>query len=571
MNLHRRQLLIGAGIAVAGAMIGARALGKAKRPRAHFGARRARQPNILLVVTDQERHGSLLPQGLHLPHRDRLYERAMRFSGMNGVTGLCSMARGNIYTGLHYQYNGVYENVPVPFAHDLYKSVPTLGTMLQDAGYETAYFGKWHLSHLPSQPVGTDRMRALLASYGFAISDQDREFDGALAGFDADRGIAEKAAQFIGSRRNARQPWFAAVNFVNPHDIMYFLATQRQFETYVQLPIGGVSLKPAPDDPLFRQNLGFDLPANFGKDADSGRVSAHKLFELDYDMGLGRIPLDDRDAWRNYQNYYFNCLRDVDRNIGIVYDALDASGGWNDTVVVFVSDHGELSGAHGLRGKGNVVYRENCSVPFAVWHPDMPAGGDTAALASHIDIAPTLLAFAGISEGERRAAYPQLQGVDLSEAIHASDRGTTGSGRKGVLYQWDSRIYGVPPQAIQEVTSAHGALSRTLLMTKGLLLEGMKTRSGMRGVFDGRYKFARYFRPTEHNVPGSFADLVRFNDLELYDTRADPLEQTNLAARPGNEALLWKMAMLCNELIALEIGEDRAQMLPGPQLLWNVG
>ena len=91
----------------------------------------------------------------------------------------------------------------------------------------------------------------------------------------------------------------------------------------------------------------------------------------------------------------------------------------------------------------------------------------------------------------------------------------------------------------------------------------------MRGAYDGRYRFARYFRPTEHNTPTSFEELKRLNDLELYDTQADPLERINIANRPENAELVWKMAQLTNRLVAEEVGEDDGQMLPGPTMIWN--
>ncbi len=86
---------------------------------------------------------------------------------------------------------------------------------------------------------------------------------------------------------------------------------------------------------------------------------------------------------------------------------------------------------------------------------------------------------------------------------------------------------------------------------------------------DRRYRFARYFRPTAHNTPASFEELKRLNDLELYDTQADPLERINIANRPENDGLVWKMAQLTNRLVAEEVREDDGQMLPGPTMIWN--
>jgi arylsulfatase A-like enzyme len=572
MAIDRRNVLVGAGGLVLAAGSSSLLVKRTHaRPRLKLSSGQGRKLNILLIVTDQERHGSLLPKGLRLPNRDRLYARATRFSNMNSISGLCSIARGNIYTGQHYQQNGVYENVPVPFAHDLYPDIATLGTMMQDAGYETAYFGKWHLTNLPRTDLGPNGMRALFQSYGFDVSNQSGEVEGPQQGYAKDAYTATAAASYIRSRKGVERPWFASVNLLNPHDISFFLATRRQYETYVNLPFADFQLLPEPPDPLYQEDLGLALPPNFGSAGDIAKPAAHHLYRIANDAGFGGIPEDDLDAWRRYENYYLNCLRDVDRQVGVVLDAMDASGGWSDTVVVFTSDHGEMSGAHGLRGKGNVIYRENASVPFAIIHPDSKTDSDTPALASHIDIAPTLIEFAGVSSAVRTEQAPWLKGHDLTMAMgRGAERTLSAAGRGGVLYQWDSRIFG-SPDAAQKAAEAfkHQGLVRAWKLFSGPVLDGLRNRHGMRGAFDGRWKFARYFRPNQHNKPGNLDDLRKLNDLELYDTLADPTELVNIAGRQEAEAELLRMSTLTNRLMDDEIGPDDVPELPGPSFLWN--
>lgn len=573
MRISRRNILIGAGgLATLGAVGGAYKISNA-RPRGRFSRRTSRQPNILLILTDQERHHDYLPDTLPFPNRQRIFERATQMR-MQGVSGLCSMARANIYTGQHYQHNGVYENVPVPLAHDLYPSVPTLGTMMQDAGYETAYFGKWHLTSLPgTRDVGTEKIRSLFQSYGFEVSDQPGEIEGAQGGYHKDPRTAKTAANYIRKKGNAGggdKPWFAAVNILNPHDIMYYLASRKQQETRLEFPGMEIDIVPAPNDPLYAENLDPHLLPNFGQSGDVDKPLAHKIFRQSNDLVLGEIPDDDIEGWKAYENYYYNCLRDVDRNLGTVLDALDDTQAWDNTIVIFTADHGELSGAHGLRAKGNVIYRENCEVPMAICHPDIKAASTTNVLTSQVDIVPAILSFAGITEAERKDQFPALIGHDLSLALGGgADRGLNGLGRKGVLYQWDSRVYA----STEGVHIAVEALkSSGLSKFHGLyesMMDGMKYRHGMRGAFDGRYKFARYFRPTEHNTPTSFDELKRLNDLELYDTEADPLERVNIANKGESAELVWRMAQLTNSLIADEVGKDNGQMLPGPSMIWN--
>ena len=107
-------------------------------------------------------------------------------------------------------------------------------------------------------------------------------------------------------------------------------------------------------------------------------------------------------------NFYLNCIRDVDRSIALVLDALAASGQADRTVVVFTSDHGEMAGSHGLRQKGNLVYDENFHVPLVVVHPDVAGGGRSHALGSAVDLAPTILELAGVEPARLRSEFARL-------------------------------------------------------------------------------------------------------------------------------------------------------------------
>lgn len=92
----------------------------------------------------------------------------------------------------------------------------------------------------------------------------------------------------------------------------------------------------------------------------------------------------------------------------------------------------------------------------------------------------------------------------------------------------------------------------------------MTKRGAVRSIYDGRYMFARYFSPKQHNRPTSLEDLYRFNDVELYDLQSDPLEMNNLAmSGKQHHELVVAMNEKLNRHIDAEVGEDRGQMLPG--------
>ena len=96
------------------------------------------------------------------------------------------------------------------------------------------------------------------------------------------------------------------------------------------------------------------------------------------------------------------------------------------------------------------------------------------------------------------------------------------------------------------------------------IVPDLRKRGAVRMVCDGRYVFTRYFSPKQHNRPKTLEDLYRFNDVELYDVSADPLEMKNLAANGKKQGeLIVAMNDKLNGLIDAEVGEDRGQMLPG--------
>ncbi len=193
--------------------------------------------------------------------------------------------------------------------------------------------------------------------------------------------------------------------------------------------------------------------------------------------------------------------------------ALEDAGAWDDTIIVFTSDHGDMCGSHGLRSKGPFVYDEIMKVPCVVkWPGVTAAASSTAALSSHVDLARTICEMAGVEPD------PAMQGVSLAPLLS----GAQGAVRDHVLFAHDT---------------AH---SRTV----------QASRYAIRGVFDGRYKYARYYGvgggkcgddpfdqrsgPKTFDVDAAFED----NEHELYDLQEDPDELVNLAHDRGRRAEL---------------------------------
>ncbi|MFG2824587.1 sulfatase-like hydrolase/transferase [Kitasatospora sp. NPDC048365] len=517
-----------------------------------------RRPNILMIVTDEERATIPRPQGFSLPARERIAERGTTFERYYTASAMCSSARSVIYTGQHLPLTEIYDNDNMPYIRPLDPRLGTLGTMLRAAGYHCTYQGKWHLSNAYLTPQNPGPSTDALEPYGFSEFNDWGDIDGgAWAGLRVDPVIAGQAVKWLRNRApvvEADRPWFMAVNFVNPHDIMSF---DYGGSSQVQLPFGlahAVVTKPAPDIPVYRRRWDFDLPASLHDDL-SGAAPAVAEFARMLDTVFG--PVADDRHWYDGLNFYLNAIRDVDRSVELVLDALEASGQADRTVVVFTSDHGEMAGSHGLRQKGGLVYDENFHVPFILSHPDFPRGASTGALASAVDIAPTLLEFAGVDASELATRHPALKGRSLRPVL---DGGTV---RDGVL------------TAVESVTALDAAFwfefadpEAPRRIQSGDLRPDWTKRGFLRGYTDSRYTFGRYFSPLDPNRPADAEALFARNDVVLYDRAEDPAETRNLAADPAHRELVDRYRALLEDLVTAEVGTDtRAWVTERPRLL----
>ena len=531
--------------------------------------------NILFVFTDQERHMAKWPPGFSLPAHERLQANGVTFAQHYAGAIMCTPSRSVMFTGLQTADNGMFDNCDCPWQPSMSTKVPTIGHMLRKAGYYTAYKGKWHLtrefdSHEPKQ-LFTDEMDA----YGFADYASPGDLVGHdLGGYQFDHLIAGSAVTWL--RRNGRplsdasRPWALFVGLVNPHDIMYFNTDAPG--TPVQDT--GKLLKRAtfaPDHPLYRRTWDMPVAPSLHEPLDAaGRPRAHGEFLRMWDSVLGHIPLEE-ERWRRFNDFYLNSIRSVDAQLQGILNELDALRLAERTIVVFTADHGEMAGSHGLRGKGPFAYEESIHVPLVVVHPDVAGGQTSTALSSHIDLAPTLLSLAGASQAERgEFAGRDLPGRDLAGALAKGGKAAVDEARESVLFACsalctnDSTLLKVAGEAIAANRSPKEELA------KAGYKPDMKKRGSVRAVFDGRYKFARYFGPVERNRPATLEQLYAANDVELFDLESDPAETVNLAVdRAGNARLIEAMSGKLEAAIKAEIGVDDGREMPDiPNVAW---
>ena len=118
--------------------------------------------------------------------------------------------------------------------------------------------------------------------------------------------------------------------------------------------------------------------------------------------------------WQVFNDYYLNMIRDTDTSMQQLLDGLDELNLWDNTVVIFTADHGEMAGDHGgIRGKGPFAYEGNAHVPLIIVDPNYSRGQSCDVLTSHLDLMPTLAGLSGVPEAQRREAVKDLPGRDF--------------------------------------------------------------------------------------------------------------------------------------------------------------
>ena len=499
--------------------------------------------NILFVFTDQERFQSRWPQGLSLPGHERLERTGVTFTNHQCPATMCTSSRSVIVTGLQTATNGMYENLDVPWMRDLPTSNPTIGHMLRKAGYYTAYKGKWHLS---------------------------REFDTTsidLGGYSFDHITAGSAINWLRTKgrplSDDGKPWCMYVSFVNPHDVMYFNtdAPGEQIQDTGKLRLQAAR---APEHALYKSTWDVPLPDSLRQSFDApGRPAAHGEFDRIWDYILGHIPPDEA-RWRRFNDYYINCIRNVDRSVEALLAELQALQLDQNTIVIYTSDHGEMAGAHGLRGKGPFAYQQTNHLPLYVVHPDVAGGQQCKSLSSHIDFVPTMLSMAGVAPDRAAdSAGRPLPGKDLSGLLAGPGNQAIDAARPATLFTYsglasnDSAVFDFAAKAVMA-----GKDPKLEARQQGFKPD-LRKRGHVRSAFDGRYRFTRYFAPVDHNSPATIDELFKWNDVELYDLANDPGETDNLAlARAANAEVITTMNAKLEAVIKSEIGKDDGHELP---------
>ena len=370
------------------------------------------KPNILIFMVDQL-NGTLFPDGpaewLHAPNLKKLAARSTRFKNAYTASPLCAPGRAAFMSGQLPSDTGVYDN-----AAEFISSIPTYAHHLRRAGYQTCLSGKMHF-------VGPDQMHGFeerlttdiypadfgwtpdyrkpgeridwwyhnmgsVTGSGVAEISNQMEYDDEVAYY-ATRKVYDYA------RGKDERPWCMTVSFTHPHDP--YVARKKYWDLYE----GCEHLLPT-------------VPAMDYEDHDP---HSKRIFDAN---DWRSFDISEDDIKRSRRAYFAN-ISYLDDKIGEVMEAVEATR--QETIIMFVSDHGDMLGERGLWFKMS-FFEGSARVPMMICAPDMEPGLITTPV-SNIDVCPTLCDLAGVDMSEvepwttGQSVKPMGQGVERTEPV----------------------------------------------------------------------------------------------------------------------------------------------------------
>jgi arylsulfatase A-like enzyme len=475
-----------------------------------------RRPNVLVIMVDQLRTPQWFPSqdklDALLPNLASIRGRATSFERHYTAANMCVASRGALLTGLYPHQTGCMLTKAVADSSTLSAKFPTWGTMLREQGYETTWWGKWHLG------PGPDKTDGALESYGFDGGTYPSPNGNPGQGSSKDPGIVDQFTSWLAGADAG--PWCTTVSLVNPHDINW----------WPRFTIADDLL--APVDHRFEEG-----PPNVETAAQLRASKPRLQTALRETMAMTNGPVPDggpaADAsWAEMLTLYLVYQQQVDTHVGRVLDALHARPELEaNTIVVFTADHGEYCGSHGLRAKGGGVYEEAIRVPLYIVDPTGRLSGPRPTtrrhLTSTVDIAPMLLTLAhGSASWRAEPRYSHIaKRADIAE-IAANPRA---KGRPWIAHVTDETT-------VEELSYTHSFAD--------------EAPHHVTAVRTPTAKYAVYSAWKDGTIEVDPAD----QDFELYDHSADggALELDNVAGT-GSKLESDLSRLLARDVIPKEV------------------
>ena len=413
------------------------------------------KPNVIFILVDELRWPTVFPVGVNSAEEyfrrfmpklyNYVWKRGVKFSNYHTAACACTPARGTIITGLYSHQSWLMTTIlSNPMLPVLNPAFPTFGKILKGIGYNTPYYGKWHVSvptnatdtipygfdwNSPPDPTGYN----LQGTYGAPA-----DVPPGTPPYHNDAYTTDQAVAYLKNVKTNDAPFFLTVGYVNPHDREFFPAGT-EFLTFTNLFANynknnpNAPLKQVQDytttPPIVNWNtnqlkspppLGYPfLPPNwqnpnnyaaFNKPTTHTYIQQFQAavwgdispdpFQLGFRVspyGKGNLGIGTGVApfyyWQRGQDSYTQITKILDQQIGDVLDQLHKlpQSVIDNTIIIFASDHGEYSGAHGfVQGKIGTVYEEATHIPLIVMDPSGRFTGDTntvrTGLCSSVDL-----------------------------------------------------------------------------------------------------------------------------------------------------------------------------------------
>ncbi len=394
-----------------------------------------RPPNIIFIFTDDHAAQAISAYGSRInrtPNIDRIAREGVLFRNCFVTNSICAPSRAVILTGKHSHLNGVPTN-----RETFDGAQQTFPKLLQQAGYQTAMIGKWHLK---SEPTGFDFWK-VLRGQGNYYNPVLRTPEGTeeLTGYTTDI-ITDISLDWLQNGPSAGKPfllmcqhkaphrrWEPGPDHLNTYDDTMIPEPPTLFDDYRGRSSAAQQQKMTISGHMNERDLKLEPPQNLNEQQltlwNAAYEPKNKKFR---EAGLSG---DDLTRW-NYQRYikdYLRCVASVDDNIGRMLDYLDESGLAENTIVAYSSDQGFYLGEHGWYDK-RWMYEESFRMPLVVrWPGVAQEGREITELAQNLDFAATFLDAAGVE-------VPQdIQGTSLLPLLRGR---TPADWRKSLYYQY---------------------------------------------------------------------------------------------------------------------------------------
>jgi arylsulfatase A-like enzyme len=607
-RLDRRQFLQAMGGTIGGIALGAvgGGLGVAQGNTQKASARNRnvlKRPNFLILMCDENRFPPVyedeqvkLWRKTNLVTQDLLRNNGMEFKNHYTGATACAPARGTIFTGQYPSLHGVTQTTGVakgPYDADTFwldpNNVPTMGDYFRAAGYQTYYKGKWHVSEADLPISGThDPVLSYDKNTGVPLPEKEKLYLDAdrLDGFGftgwigpephgkAPRDSGSSAATGVSGRdigfadqvvnlidglhyQGKSDPWLIVASFVNPHDIaLYGFATAHQVQNF-KFTVDG-TIPTIPPAPTANEML---LANNKPRCQESYRITYQEAFQPTFDTAF-------------YRQLYYQLQKNVDQQMLRVFTRLQKSRFYDNTIVIFLSDHGELLGAHGgLHQKWFCAYEEAIHVPLIIHNKQLFGGSESVEmLTSHLDLLPTMLGLAGADMAEIQeivsrdhAEVQPLVGRDLSPLVLGE--GDPERAGEPLYFMTDDDVTRGLDQVNWLGWQYNSVIQPNHVET---VIATFEAPGGGKEI----WKYSRYFdNPQFWTNPGVEDDVMieigdrisvwgglkaavcdtiqktnpDADELEMYNVTSDPYEENNLAGNPMYSARQQQLAAILDE------------------------